>query len=25
MKEGKDALKWTRLSCHRCVANQVRR
>src|SRR5262245_61166585 len=23
MKEGKDALKWTRLSCHRCVANQV--
>jgi hypothetical protein len=24
MKEGKDALKWTRLSCHRCVANQVR-
>jgi Transposase DDE domain group 1 len=24
MKEGKYALKWTRLSCHRCVANQVR-
>ena len=24
MKEGKDALKWTRLSCHRLVANQVR-
>ena len=25
MKEGKYALQWTRLSCHRCVANQVRR
>ena len=25
MKEGKYAWKWTRLSCHRCVANQVRR
>jgi Transposase DDE domain group 1 len=25
MKEGKYALKWTRLSCHRFVANQVRR
>jgi Transposase DDE domain group 1 len=25
MKEGQDALKWTRRSCHRCVANQVRR
>jgi Transposase DDE domain group 1 len=24
MKEGKYALQWTRLSCHRCVANQVR-
>lgn len=24
IKEGKYALKWTRLSCHRCVANQVR-
>jgi Transposase DDE domain group 1 len=24
MKEGKYALKWTRLSCHRFVANQVR-
>jgi hypothetical protein len=24
MKEGKYALKWTRRSCHRCVANQVR-
>jgi hypothetical protein len=24
MKEGKYTLKWTRLSCHRCVANQVR-
>jgi Transposase DDE domain group 1 len=23
-KEGKYALKWTRLSCHRFVANQVR-
>jgi hypothetical protein len=25
MKEGTDALPWTRLSCHRCVANQGRR
>jgi hypothetical protein len=25
MKAGKDAVKWTRRSCHRCVANQVRR
>jgi Transposase DDE domain group 1 len=25
MKEGKYAWKWTRLSCHRFVANQVRR
>jgi Transposase DDE domain group 1 len=25
MKEGKYALQWTRLSRHRCVANQVRR
>lgn len=25
MKEGKYALQGTRLSCHRCVANQVRR
>jgi hypothetical protein len=25
IKKGQDALKWTRLSCHRCVANQVRR
>ena len=24
IKEGKQALKWTRLSCHRFVANQVR-
>jgi hypothetical protein len=24
MKEGTYALQWTRLSCHRCVANQVR-
>ena len=24
MKEGKYALQWTRLSCHRFVANQVR-
>jgi Transposase DDE domain group 1 len=24
IKEGKYALKWTRLSCHRFVANQVR-
>jgi Transposase DDE domain group 1 len=24
MKEGKYALQWTRLSCHRLVANQVR-
>jgi hypothetical protein len=24
MKEGQYALQWTRLSCHRCVANQVR-
>jgi hypothetical protein len=25
MKEGTSALKWTRLSCHRLVATQVRR
>jgi hypothetical protein len=25
MKAGKDALQWTRRSCHRMVANQVRR
>ena len=24
IKEGKYALKWTRLSCHDCVDNQVR-
>lgn len=24
IKEGKSAVKWTRLSCHRFVANQVR-
>mgnify|MGYP003288564530 CR=1 FL=1 len=24
MKEGKYAWRWTRLSCHRCVANQAR-
>ncbi|MDB4680246.1 transposase, partial [Planctomycetaceae bacterium] len=24
IKEGKYALKWTRLSCHRFIANQVR-
>ena len=24
LKEGKCALNWTRLSCHRFVANQVR-
>ncbi len=24
IKEGKYALNWTRLSCHRCAANQVR-
>jgi hypothetical protein len=24
IKEGKTAVKWTRLSCHRFVANQVR-
>ena len=24
IKEGKYALNWTRLSCHRFVANQVR-
>jgi hypothetical protein len=25
MKEGQGALTWTRRSCHRCVAHQVRR
>ena len=24
IKEGKSAVKWTRLSCHRLVANRVR-